>query len=78
MKLKTISDEDSELYDDFRRDAVYYLRSEVPNAQGLTVLQYAARNGMADCVQVMLTEEDVFITQQVCSKQDICKNTGLL
>ncbi len=54
----------TEEYVELRRDAMYYLRSCVENKDGLSVLQYAAELGMVDCVNVMLTEEHVFVTPQ--------------
>ena len=57
----TVPDEDSEYYTELRQDAMYYLRSGIPNNQGLTVLEYAAALGLSDCVHIMLTEKDVFV-----------------
>ncbi len=63
-----IPDNDSAVYQDFRRDAMYYLRSEIPNKQGLSVLQYATKWGLTLCVQMMLTEENVFLRKHILAK----------
>ena len=59
-----IPDEDSQIYQDFKRDAVYYLRSIVRDKKGYSVLQYAAYLGLTACVETMLTQEDVFVRKQ--------------
>ncbi len=56
-----LPDRHSQAYCDVRRDALYYLRSCIENVKGLSVVQYAAELGMVDCVDVMLTQEDVFV-----------------
>ena len=43
------------------REAVFHLRTQIRNKEGLSVVQYAADLGLEDCVMVMLTEEDVFV-----------------
>ncbi len=63
MGIKGLPKKDSPAYFELRRDALYFLRSCVDNKDGLSVLQYGAELGMVDCVNVMLTEEDVFVTR---------------
>ncbi len=58
-----IPDRDSSLYQDLRHDAVYSLRSEISNNEGLSVVEYAATLGMPECVQIMLTHRNVFVFQ---------------
>ena len=47
-----------------RHDAMYSLRSEITNYEGLSVLEYAATLGLPDCVHIMLTHRNVFVFQQ--------------
>ena len=58
---KAIPDNDSDSFIKMRQEAMYHLRSGVKNKKGLTVLHYAAALGLDECVQNMLTEQDVFI-----------------
>ena len=53
----------SEDYSIYQRDAVYYLRSEVPNKQKLSVIQLAATRGLVDFVKEMIWVEGVFVKQ---------------
>ncbi len=52
---------------------MFYLRSEIPNNQGLSVLQYAAKLGLTLCVQMMLTEENVFVRKHILSQDVLVK-----
>ncbi len=52
------------LYRDLQHDALQYLRSEICNNLGLSVLQYASFLSLTDCVQVMITENDIFVKQR--------------
>ena len=58
---QAVPDKDSEMYSDMRLEAMYYLRSTIPNKDSLTVLEYAATLGLPQCVGIMLTEKDVFV-----------------
>ena len=58
---RAVPDKDSETYSDMRLEAMYYLRSTIPNKDLLTVLEYAATLGLPQCVGIMLTEKDVFV-----------------
>ena len=64
-----IPDRHSQVYQDLRRDALYYLRSCIENIKGHSVLQYAAELGVKDCSDVMLCEENVFVIRSL-------ENTG--
>ena len=46
-----------------QRDALYYLRSEIPNNQNLSVIQLAASRGLVKLVREMIWVEGVFVTQ---------------
>ena len=59
-----LPDKGSERYQKYKRSAVYCLRSLLRNNKGHSVLQYAARRGLSDCVAVMLTTEDVFVRRK--------------
>ena len=64
-KLKrSVPDRDSTLYREMRHDAMYSLRSEITNNEGLSVLEYAATLGLPDCVHIMLTHRNVFVFQK--------------
>ncbi len=58
---KPVPMENTQKYFQVRRNAVFELRSELPNQNGLSVLQYAADLGLEECVLVMLTEKGVFV-----------------
>ena len=53
----------SDDYSIYQRDAVYYLRSEVPNRQYLSVIQLAATRGLVIFVREMIWVEGVFVRQ---------------
>ena len=53
----------SEDYNIYQRDAVYYLRSEIPNRQYLSVIQLAATKGLVRFVKEMIWVEGVFVKQ---------------
>ena len=62
----------SEDYSIYQRDAVYYLRSEVPNKQKLSIIQLAAARGLVDFVKEMIWVEGVFMKQiNLESSQDL-------
>ncbi len=65
-----IPDEDSAMYQDFRRDALYLLRSMIKDNKKNSVLQYAAYLGLTPCVEVMLTEEHVFVRRIAPGNKD--------
>ena len=67
-----IPDEDSQIYQDFKRDAAYYLRSIVRNKKGYSVLQYAAYLGLTACVETMLTQEEVFVRKRY-ARENACE-----
>ncbi len=46
----------------YQSDALYYLRSELRNGKGLTLLQYAAVKGVCGLVKAMIWVEDIFVT----------------
>ena len=50
-------------YKTYERDAIYHLRSEIPNNQNLSVIQLAAAKGLVKLVKEMIWVEDVFVTQ---------------
>ncbi len=54
-------------------DALYYVRSELRNKQGLTVLQYAVKKGLTTLVKAMLWE-NVFISSVPSESQRKKKN----
>ncbi len=58
-------DEDTPAHEDLRRDAVYFLRSQLRSRRGFSVLQYAGHLGLTPCVQAMLTHENVFVRKLV-------------
>ena len=58
--LKTPSITDSK-YKIYQRDALYYIRSEIPNKQNLSVIQLAASRGLARFVREMIVVENVFV-----------------
>ena len=60
----------SEDYSIYQRDAVYYLRSEVPNKQYLSVIQLAATRGLVSFVKEMIWVEGVFVKQIQDQAQD--------
>ena len=60
---KSVPDEESQDFILFKRDAVHILRSEISNKEGLTALEYAATFGLAGCVLVMITQENIFVRQ---------------
>ena len=45
----------------FQEDAVFYLRSDIRNKKGFTVLQYAALKGLSSLVRAMIWVEDIFV-----------------
>ena len=47
----------------YKRDALYYLRSEIPNNDNLSVIQLAATRGLAKFVREMIWVENVFVEQ---------------
>ena len=49
-------------YKTYQRDAVYFLRSEIPNDQNLSVIQLAATKGLVRLVKEMIWVEGVFVT----------------
>ena len=51
----------SKEYLEIQRKAIYYLRSCIPNKNGLSVLQFAADRGLVTCVQNMLSAKDIFV-----------------
>ncbi len=51
----------TKLYRQCKRDALYYLRSELRNDQGLSVIQYAVQEGVSDLVREMIWVEDIFV-----------------
>ena len=63
-----LPDKGSERYQKYKRSALYCLRSLLRNMKGHSVLQYAARRGLSDCVAVMLTTEDVFVRRKLPSE----------
>ena len=73
-KYIPVPDEDSEYYTELRQDAMYYLRSGIPNNNGLTVLEYAAALGLSECVHIMLTERNVFVRMRNETKPDSDEN----
>ena len=60
----SIPDKDSNLYREMWHDAMYCLRSEITNSDGLSVLRYAATIGLPQCVQVILTHKNMFVYQR--------------
>ena len=61
---KNLPERDTNMHQQMTHDAMYCLRSEITNNEGLTVLDYAATIGLPECVQIMLTYEDVFVIQK--------------
>ncbi len=59
-----------------KRDALYYLRSELKNKNGLSVIQYAAQEGVSALVRDMIWVEDIFIIPE--EKQRNWKNRDLV
>ncbi len=59
-----LPDPESRVYQDYRQQALFMLRSGIQNNMGLPVLEYAAYQGLSDCVHIMLTQQDVFILQR--------------
>ena len=57
-KLTPLNNEDKYMFCQIK--AVYYLRSCIPNNDGLSVLQYAADRGLVRCVHTMLAAKAVF------------------
>ena len=53
----------------YQRDALYYLRSEIPNEDQLSVIQLAATRGLAKFVREMIWVEKVFV--DLSDKNDI-------
>ena len=71
--LKSYNEQDNKIY---QRDALYYLRSEIPNKDKLSVIQLAAARGLVRFVGEMIWTENVFAEQ---SGKDITINvTNLL
>ena len=64
-----LPDKGSERYQKYKRSALYCLRSLLRNIKGHSVLQYAARRGLSDCVTIMLTTEDVFVRSKLSEKK---------
>ena len=56
-----IPDQESESYQDLCRDALYCIRSEVTNNEGLSVLENAAKLEFPELVHIMLTHRHVFL-----------------
>ena len=65
-----LPDEGSKLYQDYKRDALYCLRSLLPNKNGFSALQYAAYLGLVGPVGTMLTQEHVFVRRKTSTEQD--------
>ena len=61
---RNLPDQDTIMHQQMTHDAMYCLRSEITNNDGLSVLEYAAVIGLPECVQIMLTDEDVFVSQK--------------
>ena len=59
-----------------KRDALYYLRSELTNNDGLSVIQYAAQEGVTQLVRDMIWVEDIFIIPE--EKQKVWKHPDLV
>ena len=53
----------------FQRDALYYLRSEITNNQGQSVLQLAASEGLVRIVKEMIWVEGVFVRESSDGKK---------
>ena len=60
LPMPSITDPDHKTY---QRDALYYLRSEIPNKDQLSVIQFAATRGLAKFVKEMIWVEKVFVDQ---------------
>ena len=56
-----IPDQDSKSYQDLCRDALYCIRSEVTNTEGLSVLECAAKLEFPELVHIMLTHRHIFL-----------------
>ena len=67
---KNLPERDTNMHQQMTHDAMYCLRSEITNNDGLTVLEYAATIGLPECVQIMLTYEDVFVNQKPRKKNE--------
>ena len=48
-------------YRTYQRDALYYLRSEIPNKDNLSVIQLAAARGLVRVVREMIWVDNVFV-----------------
>ena len=72
---RNLPDQDTIMHQQMTHDAMYCLRSEITNNEGLTVLEYAAVIGLPECVQIMLTDEDVFVNQKPRTKNENDKKT---
>ena len=60
MKLPYKSED---IYRIYQRDALYYLRSEVTNKEGLSVIEFAAAEGIVRIVKEMIWVEGVFVRE---------------
>ena len=58
LKTPSITDLKYKIY---QRDALYYIRSEIPNGQNLSVIQLAASRGLVRFVREMIWVENVFV-----------------
>ena len=52
-----------DIYRIYQRDALYYLRSEVTNKEGLSAIQFAAVEGLVRIVKEMIWVEGVFVSE---------------
>ena len=59
-----VPDKSSKLYQDYRRESVYCLRSLIENKHGFSVLQCAARLALVDIIASMLPLEEVFVRRK--------------
>ena len=67
-----------DIYRIYQRDALYYLRSEVINKQGLSVIQYAAAEGLVRIVKEMIWVEGVFVSESRDGKKVIINVTNFM
>ncbi len=67
----------SKLYKPYKRDALFYLRSELRNDRGLTVLQYATQEGVTALVREMIWVEDIFVFSREELEDEIVESENI-
>ena len=75
MKLPYKSED---IYRIYQRDALYYLRSEVTNKEGLSVIEFAAAEGIVRIVKEMIWVEGVFVRESSGGKNVIINVTKFM